>query len=201
MRSLKRLLPALLLALPAALPAQDALDRGASLFLTGRLDDAIKFFSDARRRYPSDSRAKEILGHCLVIKAKEAVSGGDQAAARDAAAKAAEIFPRNPDLKLISLLAELDENAPTPEVPVSTSVLNTSADMAALLDCFFGDGECAKGGRYAVHIVRKGETMADIAQKYYGDLKLWEKIWQANPQLSNPHRLEKGMRLLIPLEK
>ncbi|PJA11444.1 MAG: hypothetical protein COX65_10440 [Elusimicrobia bacterium CG_4_10_14_0_2_um_filter_56_8] len=64
----------------------------------------------------------------------------------------------------------------------------------------FGDGPCSKGGRYAVHIVRKGETMAEIAIKYYKDMTKWEKIWGANPQIPNPHRLEKGMKLLIPLD-
>ncbi|MDA8243041.1 MAG: LysM peptidoglycan-binding domain-containing protein [Elusimicrobia bacterium] len=201
MPSLRPLLLAALAALPAALAAQDALDRGTTLFLAGRLDRAIDFFSGELRQNPADARAKEILGHCLVIKAKDSLREGDPSAAKAAVRQASPIYPDGGELKTLSLLAELEENAPTPGVPLSTSTLSTEADIAAVLDCFFGDGVCAKGGRYAVHIVRKGETMAEIAIEYYGDMNLWEKIWAANPQLSNPHRLEKGMRLLIPLEK
>jgi len=193
-----------LLALAAAfLPAraQDALDRGAGLFLTGRLDSAIAFFSGALKDNPKDTRAKEILGHCLAIKGKDALRAGDYAGARDSLRRAAEIFPKDGSLKTLALLAELDRDAPTPSVPLSTTTLNTAAETGAVFDCLFGEGECAKGGRYVIHVVRAGETMAEIAIRYYGDLKLWEKIWGANPQLANPHRLEKGVRLLIPLDK
>ncbi|MGD9643095.1 MAG: tail protein X [Elusimicrobiales bacterium] len=193
-----------LLAPPAALMAagaQDALDRGAGLFLTGRLDSAIAFFSGALKNNPKDTRAKEILGHCLAIKGKDALRAGDYAGARDSLRRAAEIFPKDDSLKTLALLAELDLDAPTPSVPLSTATLNTSAETGAVFDCLFGEGECAKGGRYVIHVVRAGETMAEIAIRYYGDLKLWEKIWGANPQLANPHRLEKGVRLLIPLDK
>jgi len=195
------LLALALLAGTARLDAQDALDRGAGFFLSGRLDSAITFFSGAIKENPRDSRAKEILGHCLAIKGKEALREGRYAEARAALSAAAEAFPRNSDLKLLALLAELDEKAPTPSVTVSTGALETAAEMNAVFECLFGDGPCAKGGRYAVHIVREGETMAEIAIKYYGDMSLWEKIWAANPQLPNPHRLEKNIKLLIPLDK
>ncbi|HAN03916.1 MAG: hypothetical protein A2X29_02105 [Elusimicrobia bacterium GWA2_64_40] len=185
--------------LPAG--AQDALDRGAGLFLSGRLDSAIAFFSGALKENPKDTRAKEILGHCLAIKGKDALREGDYAGARDSLRRAAEIFPRNDSLRTLALLAELDRDAPTPAVPLSTAALTTSAETGAVFDCLFGDGDCAKGGRYVIHVVRAGETMAEIAIRYYGDLKLWEKIWGANPQLTNPHRLEKGVKLLIPLDK
>lgn len=185
--------------LPAG--AQDALDRGAGLFLTGRLDSAITFFSGALKANPKDDRAKEILGHCLAIKGKDALRAGDYDGARDSLRRAAEIFPKNDSLKTLILLAELDRAAPTPQVPLSTATLNTADETGAVFDCLFGEGECARGGRYVIHVVRAGETMAEIAIKYYGDLKLWEKIWGANPQLANPHRLEKGVRLLIPLDK
>lgn len=197
----------LALALPAlasfCVPAgaQDALDRGAGLFLTGRLDRAITFFSGALKANPSDARAKEILGHCLAIKGKDALRAGDYDGGRDSLRRAADIFPKDDSLKTLILLAELDRDAPTPSVPLSTATLDTSAETGAVFDCLFGEGECAKGGRYVIHVVRAGETMAEIAIKYYGDLKLWEKIWGANPQVSNPHRLEKGVKLLIPLDK
>lgn len=194
------LLP-LLLAAAAAARAQDTLDTGTGFFLTGRLDSAINFFSGAIKENPKDTRAKEILGWCLVIKGKEAIREGRYAEARAALAGAEGFFPQNRGLKMLGLLAELEETAPTPSVPVSTAALETTTETSAVFECLFGDGPCARGGRYALHIVREGEIMSEIARKYYNDPAQWERIWGANPQLSNPHRLEKGMKLLIPLDK
>lgn len=198
-------LPAALLALALSsagpLGAQDALDGGAGFFLSGRLDSAITFFSGAVKENPKDSRAKEILGYCLAIKGKGDLKQGQYARARAALRRAEELLPKNRDLRLLGLLAELEENAPTPSISISTAALDVTAETNAVFECLFGDGPCAKGGRYAVHVVREGETMADIAIKYYNDFTLWEKIWAANPQLPNPHRLEKGVKLLIPLDK
>lgn len=192
---------ALFCASAAAQQAADPLDKGASLFLSGKLDGAVSFFSGAVKDNPADSRAKEILGYCLVIKGKESLRDGRPAQALVALSRAREFLPDNREITTLSLIADLEESAPTPAVPLSTGTLDASAETRAVLECLFGDGPCAKGGRYAMHIVREGETMAEIAIKYYNDLTLWEKIWAANPQLSNPHRLEKGMRLLIPLNK
>lgn len=195
------LLAPVLLAAAAASRAQETLDRGSGFFLSGRLDSAINFFSGAIKDNPGDSRAKEILGHCLAIKGKEAFREERYAEAREALAEAEKLLPQNRALKMLSLLAELEENAPTPSVPVSTAALDTTAETFAVFDCLFGDGPCARGGRYIVHIVREGETMSEIAVKYYNDTSQWERIWGANPQLPNPHRLEKGVKLLIPVDK
>lgn len=190
-----------LTAAPCRAQVRDTLARGEDFFLTGKLDYAVNFFSGVVKDNPNDSRAREILGYCLVIKGKEALREGKTAQARVSLARAGDFLPRHPELKTLGLLAELEESAPTPSVPLSTATLDTAQETKAVLNCLFGDGECAKGGRYAVHVVREGETMAEIAIRYYNDLALWEKIWAANPQLANPHRLEKGMKLLIPLDK
>lgn len=177
----------------------DMLDRGAGFFLAGRLDNAIAFFSGVIKENPKDARAREILGYCLAIKGKDAMRDGQYDQAGAALARAMEFMPDNRELKMLSLMAEMEERAPTPSVPVSTAALNTEVETRAVFECLFGDGPCAKSGRYIVYVVQPGDTMADIAIKFYNDLKQWEKIWGANPQLPNPHRLEKGTKLLIPL--
>ena len=49
------------------------------------------------------------------------------------------------------------------------------------------------------HIVRKGETLSDIAKEYYGRATEWLKIQHANPEaLKNPHSLKAGTKLTIP---
>lgn len=190
---------ALAFGLAARAGAQPAPDEGAALFLRGNLDRAVNFYADALRANPSDARAREILANCLVIKAKEDIGAKKYASGLKALERAEAFFPDRRDLKLLGLLAQLDESAPTASVAVSTGALDATAETNAVFECIFGGEKCAKN-KYLVHVVAEGETMALIAIKYYNDPKLWEKIWTANPRIGNPHRLEKGTRLLIPLQ-
>lgn len=47
------------------------------------------------------------------------------------------------------------------------------------------------------HIVRKGETLSDISQVYYGSANMWHKISSAN-RIGNPTQLKPGTKLIIP---
>ncbi len=47
------------------------------------------------------------------------------------------------------------------------------------------------------HIVESGQSLAEIAAKYYGDSKQWPRIQQANG-LRNPNQIAVGAKLLIP---
>lgn len=191
---------AAVLALAAGAGAQqDAMDPGARLFLRGNVEGAVNFFTDAVRENPLDARAKDLLANCLVIKAKEDFGAKKYAQGRESLAKAEGLLPGRRDLRLLNLLAELEQNAPSEDVALSSAALDAAAETSAVFECIFGGDKCAKG-KYLLHVVAEGETMAEIAIKYYNDLTLWEKIWAANPRISNPHRLEKGTRLIIPLK-
>ncbi len=49
------------------------------------------------------------------------------------------------------------------------------------------------------HIVTKNQTLSDIAYKYYGSASKWSKIFEANRNvLSDPDKLQPGMKLIIP---
>ncbi len=48
-----------------------------------------------------------------------------------------------------------------------------------------------------VHVVAKGETLADIARQHLGSSKQWKKIVEANPGVS-PESLKIGQKLVIP---
>ncbi|QDT65994.1 LysM peptidoglycan-binding domain-containing protein [Calycomorphotria hydatis] len=49
------------------------------------------------------------------------------------------------------------------------------------------------------HMVQPGETLTGIALKYYGDMRHFEKIFDANrEQMRNPDSLRAGMDLFIP---
>lgn len=48
-----------------------------------------------------------------------------------------------------------------------------------------------------IHIVKKGDTLYELSQKYGVPL---EKIVDANPQLADPNKLDTGMKIKIPTE-
>lgn len=61
-----------------------------------------------------------------------------------------------------------------------------------------GDGAGESGGQ-RLHLVRRGESLSQLAQKYYGDAKKWSRIYDANrDNLASPNRLVPGALLVIP---
>jgi nucleoid-associated protein YgaU len=49
------------------------------------------------------------------------------------------------------------------------------------------------------HTVREGESLSDIADKYYGSSDKWPKIYRANRStIKDPDRIQPGMKLTIP---
>jgi nucleoid-associated protein YgaU len=47
------------------------------------------------------------------------------------------------------------------------------------------------------YVVKEGDSLSSIAEKFYGDLYKWPKLMEAN-RLSNPNMIEVGMVLVIP---
>ncbi len=49
------------------------------------------------------------------------------------------------------------------------------------------------------HRVARGETLATIAQAYYGDASKWAVIYSHNERyIANPNQLDPGQELVIP---
>lgn len=49
------------------------------------------------------------------------------------------------------------------------------------------------------YVVQKGDTLSKIADEYYGDARLYTKIFEANRDiLSNPDKIKPGQKLRIP---
>jgi hypothetical protein len=42
------------------------------------------------------------------------------------------------------------------------------------------------------HTVKKGDTLWDICEQYYGDSSLWPKLWEMNSFITNPNLLSPG---------
>lgn len=47
------------------------------------------------------------------------------------------------------------------------------------------------------HIVRLGETLHALAARYLGSPRLWERLAQLNPDISDPDRIEPGQRIQV----
>ncbi len=50
----------------------------------------------------------------------------------------------------------------------------------------------------ATYVVKKGDTLWDIAFSFWGDNFLWPDLWHANPQIANPDLIFPGDVLNIP---
>lgn len=49
------------------------------------------------------------------------------------------------------------------------------------------------------HLVREGETLSDISERYYGTPHQWQKIYKANRSvIKDPDHIYPGMKLVIP---
>jgi hypothetical protein len=49
----------------------------------------------------------------------------------------------------------------------------------------------------AIHVVRKGDTLWDLCDSYYGNPWGWPKVWSYNPQIVNPHWIYPGDQLRL----
>lgn len=48
-----------------------------------------------------------------------------------------------------------------------------------------------------VHIIQRGDTLWDLAQKFYGNGYLWPQLWEANTYITDAHWIYPGDPLLI----
>ncbi len=69
-------------------------------------------------------------------------------------------------------------------LPVCAVALLTVGSYAAAVE--------TRGDHPDTYVVKKGDTLWDIAGKFLKRPWLWPEIWQANPQVQNPHLIYPG---------
>ena len=48
-----------------------------------------------------------------------------------------------------------------------------------------------------IHLVRRGDTLWDLCNRYYQNPYAWPKVWSYNPQIANPHWIYPGDQLRL----
>jgi hypothetical protein len=81
-------------------------------------------------------------------------------------------------------------------VGVVFSLLGLPAGLAAAAAAPPAAGELKTGW----HIVRPGDTLSGLANRYAGSLELWRRLHQLNPSIADPDRIEPGQRVEVILD-
>ena len=50
----------------------------------------------------------------------------------------------------------------------------------------------SSAGEKLTHVVKRGDTLWSICERYYGDPYLWPELWEMNEFITNPHWLHPG---------
>ena len=56
----------------------------------------------------------------------------------------------------------------------------------------YAAGAQLRAGHPDTYVVKKGDTLWDISARFLQKPWLWPEIWQANPQVHNPHLIYPG---------
>lgn len=70
--------------------------------------------------------------------------------------------------------------------------LLTFAAALLLTLCGYATAVDLRADHPDIYVVKKGDTLWDIAARFLSEPWLWPEIWQANPQIENPHLIYPG---------
>jgi len=70
--------------------------------------------------------------------------------------------------------------------------IRVALTAALLTIASYGIAAEMREGHPDTYVVKKGDTLWDIAGRFLKRPWLWPEIWQANPQIKNPHLIYPG---------
>lgn len=48
-----------------------------------------------------------------------------------------------------------------------------------------------------IYIIKEGDTLSDISQRFYGNSFYWPRLWESNPHIDDPHSIRPGDRISL----
>ena len=91
----------------------------------------------------------------------------------------------------MAAMLERVSKALRPAVPRARGV-RTLLAVALLTAATFAAAVELRGDHPDTYVVKRGDTLWDIAGRFLQRPWLWPEIWQANPQVKNPHLIYPG---------
>lgn len=73
-----------------------------------------------------------------------------------------------------------------------SQALRTGVAVAMLTVATYAAAQGLRGDHPETYVVQRGDTLWDIAGRFLQRPWLWPEIWQANPQIANPHLIYPG---------
>ena len=73
-----------------------------------------------------------------------------------------------------------------------SNALRTGVAVAMLTVATYAAAQGLRGDHPETYVVVRGDTLWDIAGRFLEKPWLWPEIWQANPQIANPHLIYPG---------
>ncbi|HBU69306.1 MAG TPA: hypothetical protein DEE98_02870 [Elusimicrobia bacterium] len=193
-----------LLITPELFAAAD-IDSALTYYLSGNIDKALRVWNSSLAENPSDSNLRSLITDSLIILGKEALASGKFKKACEYLMEAYKISPVYPGLKQLVLDAELENIFHGQKTSFSTEQVDSTSEKWEIFNILLlgksaVDIKRAQDKNIIIHTVEYGDTIEEIAAKYFNDRRYCAKIWRDNPQLLNPHRLFPGDKLKIYLD-
>ena len=79
-----------------------------------------------------------------------------------------------------------------PKVSRTARILTRMAAVALLTVATYAAAVDLRGDHPDTYVVQRGDTLWDIAGRFLKRPWLWPEVWQANPQIKNPHLIYPG---------